>query len=242
MVSAPTIRHKRVPAKWKFRLAEHKFFVLFLYLLAALIFYPYVKEGTLSYEIFRVGGSAGIFLAVYAAKVRRTLLVCALLLAIPAVLHQFLIFRAGAGVFSLIGALLSFAFDIFIVVLLFRRVFTEVQVGSETIFGAISIYLLIGYTFASVYEVIDSLQPRAFYFDPVINLQPIHDRFDFIYYSFATITSMGPAGISPVTRQARSFTVIETTLGVLYLAVLIARLIANYRSSPPCEPISNDSR
>ncbi len=63
-----------------------------------------------------------------------------------------------------------------------------------------------------------------------------HNRFDFIYYSFATMTSMGAAGITPVTRQARSFTVIETTLGVLYLAVLIARIIADYRiSSSPAQ-------
>jgi len=236
MTAAPSIRHKPVTGKSKFSLENHKFFLLFVYLLASLIYYPYVQEGTLSYEIFRVGGSAGIFLAVYAANVRRALLICAILLAIPAVLHEYLVFRAGAGVFPLIGALLSFAFDVFIVVLLFRRVFAEQQVRSETVFGAISIYLLIGYSFASIYTMIDKLQPRAFYFDPAINLQPVHDRFDFIYYSFATMTSMGAPGIAPVTRQARSFTVMETTLGVLYLAVLIARLIADYRVSSSAHP------
>lgn len=231
MATAETIRHKPAAAKKSFRVAEHKFFLLFVYLIAVLIYYPYVQEDTFSYTVFRVVGSAGIFLAVYAVKVRRTLLICAVLLAIPAGLQRILLFRADAGLFSLIGILLSFTFDVFIIVLVFRRVFFEHEVRSETIFGAICIYLLIGYSFASIYAMVDTLQPRAFYIDPLLNLHSVPNRFDFIYYSFATMTSMGAAGISPVTGQARSITVIETTLGVLYLAVLIARLMAGYRHS-----------
>jgi Ion channel len=235
MTADPSLRHRTGLREKKLNFAERKFFLLFVCLLASLVFYPWVREGTFSYALFRVGASAVIVLAVYAVKVRRTLLICAILLAIPAVLQRYLLFRADAGIFSLLGTLLSFSFDVFIVTLMFRRVFAERQVRSETVFGAICIYLLIGYAFASVYAMLDDLQPRAFYFDPVINLQTVHNRFDFIYYSFATMTSMGAPGIVPVTRQARSFTIIETTLGVLYLAVLIARLIADYRVPPPAQ-------
>ena len=231
MATAPTIRHPR--ARKKFNLSDHKFFLLFAYLLAVLIYYPYVHEGSLTYGIFRVGGSIGILLVLYAARVRRTLLICAIALAVPAVLQQLLRFRPDAGLFSLIDIVLSFAFDVFIVALIFRQVFAEQQVRSETIFGAITIYLLIGYSFASVYEMIATVQARAFYLDPITNLHTVPNRFDFIYYSFATMTSVGAVGITPVSGQARSFTVIESALGVLYLAVLIARLIADYRQSPP---------
>ena len=141
--------------------AERKFFFLFVYLLAALIYYPYVQDGTFSYEVFRVASSAGIFLAVYAVKVRRTLLIFAILLAIPAALQRFLLFRADAGLFSVLGTLLGFAFDVFIVVLN-RRVFAEQQVRSETIFGAICIYLLIGYGFASICTVLTTFSRRRF--------------------------------------------------------------------------------
>lgn len=96
------------------------------------------------------------------------------------------------------------------------------------------------YGFASIYTVLDNLQPQAFYFDPVTNLQTVHNRFDFVYYSFATMTSMGAVGFTPVTSQARSFTIIETTLGMLYLAVLIARPIADYRVSPLPRPGPHD--
>jgi len=43
------------------------------------------------------------------------------------------------------------------------------------------------------------------------------------------MTSLGAAGITPVSTQARSFSILEAIIGVLYLAVLIAGLIGAYR-------------
>lgn len=73
------------------------------------------------------------------------------------------------------------------------------------------------------------IQPRACYLDPLTNLHTRPTRLDFIYYSFATITSLGAAGITPVSGEVRCVSVIEAILGVLYLAVLISRLIGAYR-------------
>ena len=120
-------------------------------------------------------------------------------------------------------------FDVFVVVVIFRRVFTKEQPNSETVFGALCIYLLVGFTFASIYGMVAAIQPKAFYLDPLTNLHAIPNRFDFIYYSFATMTSLGAAGITAVSAPARSLSVIEAILGVLYLAVLIARLMGAYR-------------
>jgi len=210
-------------------LAERKFFLLFLFLLTDLILYPYVESGGFAYFAFRIIGSAAILLAVYAVHVRRTLLVVVLLLAVPALLERTLMRRPDAGVFSILNISLTFVFDVFVVVVLFRRVFSNDRATSETIFGAICIYLLVGFTFASVYGMVATLHPKAFYLDPVLNLRTVPDRFDFIYYSFATMTSLGAVGITAISSTARSLSVIEAILGVLYLAVLIARLMGAYR-------------
>jgi hypothetical protein len=208
---------------------RNKFFILFSYLLIALILYPYIREGTFSYFVFRVVGSAGILLTLYAISLRRTLLVVALLLAAPAFLQRLLLPAASAGTLSVLATILSFVFDTFVVVIIFRHVFTKERPNSETVFGALCIYLLIGFSFASLYGMVAVLQPKAFYLDPLTNLHVTPDRFDFVYYSFATMTSLGATGITAVSNQARSLSIIETTLGVLYLAVLIARLISAYR-------------
>jgi hypothetical protein len=211
-------------------LTGHKFCLLFVFLLAILIFYPYVQNGGFGYFAFRVVGIAGILIAVYAIRLRRTLLLVALLLAVPAVLERMLPHEPDAGLLSILSIVLSFVFDVFIVVVIFRCVFTKDQPNSETIFGALCIYLLVGFAFASLYGMVAAIQPKAFYLDPQTNLHAIPNRFDFIYYSFATMVSLGAGGITAVSAPARSLSVIEAIIGVLYLAVLIARLMSAYHN------------
>ncbi len=212
-------------------LTGHKFFLLFLFLLAILVLYPYLQDEGFAYFAFRVVSAAGIVIAVYAIRLRRTLLLAALVLAVPAVLERMLPRQPSPGVLSLLSIALSFVFDVFIVVVIFRRIFTREKPNSEAIFGALCIYLLIGFSFASVYGMMAAIQPKAFYLDPRINLHTIPDRFDFIYYSFAVMTSLGAVGVTAVSAPARSLSVIEAIIGVLYLAVLIARLMGAYRYS-----------
>jgi Ion channel len=211
-------------------LTGHHFFLLFVFLLAILIFYPYVQNGGFGYFAFRVISIAGILIAVYAIRLRRTLLLVALLLAVPAVLERMLPRQPDAGLLSILSTVLSFVFDVFIVVVIFRRVFGSEQPNSETIFGALCIYLLVGFAFASLYGMVAAIQPKAFYLDPQTNLHLIPNRFDFIYYSFATMVSLGASGITAVSAPARSLSVIEAIIGVLYLAVLIARLMSAYHN------------
>jgi len=216
-------------SKQESTLTGHRFFLLFVFLLATLILYPYAEATRFGYYAFRVIGSAALLISVYAAKIHRNLLICAVLLVIPALFQRVLLSKMVASSLSMSGYVLGFAFDVFIVVVLFRRVFAREQPNAETIFGALCIYLLVGFSFASVYGLIATFQPNAFYFDPLTNLHAIPDRFDFVYYSFGTMTSLGVAGITAVTPQARSISVLEAILGVLYLAVLVARLMGAYR-------------
>ncbi len=210
-------------------LANRRFFLLFLLLLSSLIIYPYAENTTFGYYAFRVLASAIILFCVYAVSFRRGLLIFAILMAIPAFLHRVLNIGVTADFLSVLNIVLSFTFDLFIVVTIFRRVFAPKQPNSETIFGALCIYLLIGFAFASVYGMIVVIQPHSFYLDPLTNLHSTPDRLDFVYFSFATMSCLGAAGITPVSGEARYVCVIEAIIGVLYLAVLISRLVAAYR-------------
>jgi ion channel len=210
-------------------LTSHRFFLLFVFLLATLILFPYAEASHFGSYAFRVIGSLTVVASVYAAKIHRSLLILAIVLAIPALFQRIVLPKVSASSFSIFNIVLSFVFDVVIVVVIFRRMFASEEPTSETIFAALCIYLLVGFSFASVYGMVAAFQPHAFYLDPSANLHRVPDRFDFIYYSFGTMTSLGAAGITPVSSQARSFSILEAILGVLYLAVLIARLIAAYR-------------
>ncbi len=215
--------------------AQHRFLLLFLFLLATLIAYPYAEKSGAGYYVFRLLGSAIIGLSVYVVSFRRGLAVVTILLAIPALVQHLLHPRADASILALINLMLTFAFDLWILVAIFRRVFARIQITSETIFAALCIYLLNGLSFASIYGLVATLQPSAFLLDPAVNRHTVPDRFDFIYYSFGMMTQLGAAGITAVSDQARSLSVIEAVLGQLYLAVLISRLVGAYRTHAPSE-------
>ncbi|HEX4770711.1 MAG TPA: ion channel [Bryobacteraceae bacterium] len=213
------------------RVTERKFGVLFLFLLAYLVLFPYARNTGLPYLTFRVFGSVVTVLSIYAVSFRRRIVTSAIVLAIPALVQRIVLPKADAGVLPIVGSVLSLAFDVFIVVTIFRRVFLKDQATKEAIFGALCIYLLAGFSFSNLYAMLAAVQPHAFYLDPTVNVDVVPDRFDFIYYSFANLTCLGAAGITPVSDQARSFSVIEAVLGVLYLAVLISRLLNAYHTS-----------
>ena len=208
----------------------HRFFLLFVFLLATLILFPYAEAGHFASYAFRVVGSFAIVVSVYATKIHRSMLILAIVLAIPALFERIVLPTVNAHSFSIFNMVLTFVFDVLIVAIIFRHVvFAAEQPTSETIFGALCVYLLVGFTFATVYGMVAAFQPNAFYLDPRTNLHQVPDRFDLIYYSFGTMTSLGATGITPVSSQARSFSILEAILGVLYLAVLITRLIGTYR-------------
>jgi Ion channel len=211
-------------------LLRGKFYLLFLFLLAYLILYPYTQNTGFEYVAFRIFGIAVTVLSVYAVSFRRSFVLVAVCLAIPTLAQRALLPIASQSAISLASTAFSFVFDVFIVVVIFRRVFSECEPDSEAIFGALCVYLLVGFSFAAAYNLLGTLQPHAFYFDPLANRRPAPERFDFIYYSFGAMTSLGAPGISPVSDQARSLSIIEAILGILYMAVLISRLMSAYQS------------
>jgi hypothetical protein len=209
---------------------QRKFQLLFLFLLGYLILYPYFQNRGFEYLTFRVFGFFVTILSVYAVSSRRSFAVVALVLAIPTAAQRLLLPRADESLLALLSILSTFGFDTFITVVIFRRVFARKKPDTETIFGALCIYLLIGFSFSGLYGMLATIQPRAFFLDPMANLHSIPTRFDLIYYSFGTMTSLGAAGITAVSDQARSLSVIEALLGILYLAVLISRLMSAYQA------------
>ena len=212
-------------------LIGRKYFLLFLILLGTLLFYPYAETNLFLYFVFRALGSLAVVLSVYAVSLRRSVLLVALILAVPALLQRNLLPRPDQGVLSALNVAFSFAFDVFIIVVIFRRVFSHDKPNSETIFGALCVYLLIGFTFTSIYQIL-AIRPHAFYLDPVVNTHAVPDRFDLLFYSFTSMTGLGASGLIAISREARSFTIIESISGVLFLAVLVARLIGAYRPDP----------
>src|SRR5271168_279 len=145
--------HRHPLSKHAEMMAARRFFLLFVFLLATLILYPYTEDNGFRYYLLRFLGAAVVLLSVYAVSFRRSLLIVALVLAIPAFLQHTLLHEFNSSALSILRSFFSLVYDVFIIVVIFRRVFSHERPNAETLFGALCIYLLIGFGFAGLYGV-----------------------------------------------------------------------------------------
>ena len=90
-------RHRRVFSRV---LTQHRFLMLFLFLLATLIAYPYTEGRSSRFYAFRVLSGLIIALSVYVVSFRRGLAIIAIVLAIPAMVQRVLNPGLTAGFFA----------------------------------------------------------------------------------------------------------------------------------------------
>lgn len=97
------------------------------------------------------------------------------------------------------------------------------KVTFDTIFSAASTYILIGMLFAAVFGLILEMDHAAF--SPVGSFE---SRYDLLYYSFATLTTLGAADIIPVSDAAKMLTVFEALIGMTYIAFLVGSVVGAF--------------
>jgi hypothetical protein len=102
------------------------------------------------------------------------------------------------------------------------RVFARGTVTADRVMGAVALYLLLGFAWASAYELVALHDPHAFGGGAAEGVGA--ERW--IYFSFVTLTTAGYGDIVPVARSARSLAVLEALVGQLYPAIILARLVS----------------
>ena len=106
-----------------------------------------------------------------------------------------------------------------------RFVIRSPRVDSETVFAALSTYLLAGLFFGVFYSAIEFMQPGSFTGPDEFN------QANAVYYSFVTLATLGYGDFLPKSGLARGIATFEVIGGQLYLAVMVARLIGAFESS-----------
>ena len=109
-------------------------------------------------------------------------------------------------------------------VVIAQAVFAPGRVTHHRIEGAIILYLNVALAFTSIYRLIQELSPAAFANLPAHTNEAVA-ACNMLYFSFTTLTSTGFGEILPVDPFARSMANLESVLGQLYLAILLARLV-----------------
>jgi hypothetical protein len=132
---------------------------------------------------------------------------------------------AGIGVAQLWKGCVLMLTGVFIV----RRVLARPTVTIQSIYGALSTYIIIGLMFAAFYAAIEHLGGAPFFADK----QPANPQ-TFQYFSFTTLTTLGYGDFTAGGNGGRAIAVMEALTGQVFLATLVARLVAAFRA--PSEP------
>jgi Ion channel len=125
-------------------------------------------------------------------------------------------------IYLLSGALLTMGSMLVWVVA--RAVFSPGRVTYHRIIGAILVYLSVALTFVALYSIVGLLVPDAFSGMSFEDSPALASKV--IYFSFVTLTSTGYGDVFPVHPVARSLCNLETIIGQLYPATLLARLVS----------------
>ena len=112
------------------------------------------------------------------------------------------------------------------------RVLGHREVTNQTLLGAIAAYFLIGQLFAWIYMALPD------YADGGV-LAPTMTEEIPMYYSYVVLTTLGFGDVVPLGDLAERVTVIEALIGQLFLAILVARLVAMYARP---DPVGSDTR
>jgi Ion channel len=215
--------------RFPYRGMPGRFSVLLALLVTYLLCYPFVLDGNY-WNVMGVLAGLAIVAAMYALSDHRKWWLSGMVLAAPALVHHLSLKPELTSRFDVFGLICSVLFDIFMTVFILYIIFGQGTIRRETIFGALCAYLAIGFAFANIYRLLVRYLPASIYLDPIVNAHKIAQRADLIYYSFASLTCMGASGLVPANSYARALTSFESVIGVMYLAVLVARLIGLHTS------------
>jgi hypothetical protein len=128
--------------------------------------------------------------------------------------------------------LFSNLFTSFAIAVLMKKILYARKVNFVLIFGALMVYLLAGIVWGNFYFLLNMLFPGSFHgagelhFESTDFLSIYEQQFNFLYYSFATLATLGMGDITPLNHLAKSLTAMEAMFGQLFVAVIIAKLVS----------------
>ena len=200
---------------------SRRYAILFYTLLLTMIAAPVVAALELTGALIELLLAANLIAAVMpvsAAISRRALLALIGLLWVARFFFEWLkqpaLSAVSLGLWTIMG-LVAAAYAL-------RFAFRATEVDTEHLYASLSAYLLAGIFFGSFYWVLEQISPGTFQTNGAFT------RMSGIYFSFVTLATLGYGDIVPRTDVARGLAIVEGVGGQLFLAVLVARLVALY--------------
>lgn len=107
---------------------------------------------------------------------------------------------------------------------LFSYLSNSRSIGQAQLYTAVSIYLLLGVTWAALYCAMDAFYPGSIQ----LASHTIDRQSTLLYFSLVTLSTVGYGDVVPLGGEARMLAALEGVTGVLYIAITVAVLVSSY--------------
>ena len=212
------------PPRFFIHTRRHPSAILFLVQLVGMLAYPFIEgtpAGQVAFNAFGI-----VVLAFTIRMVRRTpgevriswaLAAPIIVLLLAQILfgqHQLLAWSSGLEAlfyFYAAGSLIAYMMD-------------DELATTDELFAAAATFTLIAWGFTHMYILLQEVHPGTF--GAAVNAAAPRTWTELNYLSFALLSSTGIGDVIPLTVHARALASVEMLIGLMYLAVVVARLIA----------------
>lgn len=190
-------------------------------LLLVLVF-PMLDDTVQGRVVLGVLSMAIVATAMWAVRFTPALAWVALVFGLPAM--GFAVAEAitpDVGWVVLCSALLHVPFYFYVSWAMIRYLYEDDRVTRDELFAVGAAFTVVAWAFAYVYAAIQVISPGSF-------VGPGGDTqswFGLLFLSFTNLTSVGLSDILPATDPARAVLMVQQVAGVLYVALVVARLV-----------------
>lgn len=192
--------------------------------LLAVLLYPYLSDSVGGRIGLGVVGMLVILLALRTLRWTPAANYLAFGLAAPALVLTVLdAIWSGNDVIGLTNAVLHVLFYFYVTYGLLRYLFGDEDVTADDLFAVGATFTVVAWGFAYLFLALHIADPGAF--SGAGETTGPRGFFELLFLSFTTLTATGLSDIGPATAPARSLVMIEQFAGVMYLALVVARLV-----------------
>jgi hypothetical protein len=191
--------------------------------LVAVLAYPFFEDTAWGRAVIGVVQLAIVLIALGAVRRTPALTWFAVLLAGPAMaLTVAEAIHPHADGVVLASALFHAPFYFYVSYAMIRYLFHDERVTRDELFATGAAFTVVAWGFAYVYAAAQVVWAGSF-----IGAVGTGDRewFELLFLSFTTLTSVGLSDVVPIGAHARSLVMVEQVAGVLYVALVVARLV-----------------
>ncbi len=204
---------------------KYKMFNFMVSIIILLILSAVLQEYEFGFLFLNVASSIVFILGIYAAGRNKKNVIILIILGLPWFLSEWIFTRSSETIFA------SVLFFLFISGTLIAHILHTKKVSADTLYAAVCVFLLLGLLWASIYNYLEYISPGIIFIKNNSDVVTTLTSNEYIYYSYTTLTTLGYGDITSLTSIGRMLSVLEAITGQLFLAFLVARLVAIYTAN-----------